>query len=130
MSTTYPGKVHDKKIAEKEKISYPRNTTLYKDTGFQGYEPSKVKTKQPKKKPRKGELTKSEKRSNKRISSVRVGVEHALSGAKRSRIIKDVMRNYKDEFSDLVMLIACGLHNLRVRFRKKPLALPAISNSR
>ena len=49
MSTTYAGKVHDKKIAEKEKISYPRNTTLYKDTGFQGYEPAKVKTKQPKK---------------------------------------------------------------------------------
>lgn len=129
MSTTYPGKVHDKKIAEAEKISYPRNTTLYKDTGFQGYEPAKVKTKQPKKKPRKGVLTKSEKRTNKRISSVRVGVEHALSGAKRSRIIKDVLRNYKDEFSDLVMLIACGLHNLRVRYRKKPLALAAISYS-
>lgn len=49
LSTTYAGKVHDKKIAEKEKISYPRNTTLYKDTGFQGYEPPKVKALQPKK---------------------------------------------------------------------------------
>ncbi len=49
LSKTYNGKVHDKKIAEQEKISYPRKTTLYKDTGFQGYEPSKVKTQQPKK---------------------------------------------------------------------------------
>jgi len=123
LSATYAGKVHDKKIAEQEKISYPKNTSLYKDTGFQGYEPPKVETHQPKKKPRNGELTKSEKRANKRISSVRVGVEHILSGAKRSRIIKDVLRNYKDEFSDLVMVIACGLHNLRVRYRKKPLQL-------
>lgn len=92
LSPTYPGKVHDKKIAEKENISYPRNSSLVKDTGFQGYEPPKVKTHQPKKKPRKGELTKSEKRSNKRISKVRVGVEHALAGTKRSRIVKDVLR--------------------------------------
>ena len=49
LSTTYAGKVHDKKIAEQEKISYPRNATLYKDTGFQGYEPRGVKTVQPKK---------------------------------------------------------------------------------
>lgn len=123
LSPTYPGKVHDKKIAEKENISYPRNSSLVKDTGFQGYEPPKVKTHQPKKKPRKGELTKSEKRSNKRISKVRVGVEHALAGTKRSRIVKDVLRNTKDDFSDLVMVIACGLHNLRVRYRKKPLML-------
>src|SRR2546428_2022710 len=30
LSTTYAGKVNDKKIADGEKISYPRNTTLYK----------------------------------------------------------------------------------------------------
>ena len=49
--------------------------------------------------------------------------EHALAGAKRSRIVKDVLRNYKDDIADLVMVIACGLHNLRVRYRKKPLRL-------
>jgi len=49
LSTTYAGKVNDKKIADEESISYPRQTTLYKDTGFQGYEPPKVKTQQPKK---------------------------------------------------------------------------------
>src|SRR5262249_36758907 len=44
LSDTYAGRVHDKKIAQSEQISYPRNTTLYKDTGFQGYEPRAVKT--------------------------------------------------------------------------------------
>jgi hypothetical protein len=48
-------------------------------------------------------------------------VEHALAGVKRSRIVKDVLRNTKAEWSDLVMVVACGLHNLRVRYRKRRL---------
>jgi hypothetical protein len=50
-------------------------------------------------------------------------VEHAIAGIKRSRTVKDVLRNTKDNFSDLVMVIACGLHNLRVERRKQPLKL-------
>ncbi len=50
LSPTYPGKVHDKKIADEQQISYPPGTVLYKDTGFQGYEPAVRQTCQPKKK--------------------------------------------------------------------------------
>jgi hypothetical protein len=50
LSQTYPGKTHDKKIADEEGISYPPAATLYKDTGFQGYEPAVKKTCQAKKK--------------------------------------------------------------------------------
>jgi hypothetical protein len=49
LSQTYPGKVHDKKIADQEHIVYPPNTTLYQDTGFQGYAPGVSQTRQPKK---------------------------------------------------------------------------------
>jgi hypothetical protein len=49
LSQTYPGKTHDKKVAETENIAYPGNITLHKDTGFQGYEPKVRKTVQPKK---------------------------------------------------------------------------------
>ena len=49
LSQTCVGKTHDKKIAENERISYPRQATLHKDTGFQGYEPRVHKTYQPKK---------------------------------------------------------------------------------
>ncbi len=49
--------------------------------------------------------------------------EHALSGVKRARVVKDVLRNTKDGFSDLAMVIACGLHNLRVQIRKRALRL-------
>jgi hypothetical protein len=64
-----------------------------------------------------------EKEKNRKLSKIRVKVEHALSGVKRSRIVKDVLRNTKDNFSDLVMVIACGLHNIRVDHRRKPLKL-------
>jgi hypothetical protein len=50
LSQTYPGKRHDKKIADEERISYPPGATLYKDTGFQGYEPAVKRTCQAKKK--------------------------------------------------------------------------------
>ena len=75
------------------------------------------------KKPRKKERTIKEKESNRKLSSIRVKVEHAIAGIKRSRIVKDVFRNTKDNFSDLVMVIACGLHNLRVNHRLTPLKL-------
>jgi hypothetical protein len=50
LSPTYVGKTSDKKIADREDIAYPPGTELYKDTGFQGYEPDVHKTCQAKKK--------------------------------------------------------------------------------
>ncbi len=35
--------------ADESQISYPRNASLTKDTGFEGYEPKDVITQQPKK---------------------------------------------------------------------------------
>jgi len=49
LSQTYPGKTHDKKVADTEKISYPEHIALHKDTGFQGYEPKVKILYQPKK---------------------------------------------------------------------------------
>jgi len=50
LSPTVEGKKHDSKAAKEALIRYPVNATLDKDTGFQGYEPEGVLTKQPKKK--------------------------------------------------------------------------------
>lgn len=49
LSPTVVGKTHDKRMADDHPISYPRCSTLGKDTGFQGYEPKGVITFQPKK---------------------------------------------------------------------------------
>ena len=50
LSGTYVGRAADKGIADHEGIAYPPGTTLYKDSGFQGYEPAGTKTCQAKKK--------------------------------------------------------------------------------
>jgi hypothetical protein len=50
LSHTYVGKTPDKQIADRESIAYPPGTVLYKDAGFQGYEPAVQETRQAKKK--------------------------------------------------------------------------------
>ena len=50
LSGTYPGATSDKRIADEEELRYPPGTTLYKDAGFQGYEPVVQKSCQAKKK--------------------------------------------------------------------------------
>lgn len=49
LSQTYAGTAHDKKIADHENIVYTSHTTLYQDTGFQGYQPAVAHVRQPKK---------------------------------------------------------------------------------
>lgn len=117
LSGTYEGKKHDKKICDEEEYEFPVGTTLLKDTGYQGYEPENVFTLQPKKKPRNKELSENDKMMNKIISSLRITVEHVIGSVKVCRIVKDIFRNTKEDFNDLTMEIACGLHNLKVSHR-------------
>lgn len=51
------------------------------------------------------------------IASVRIVVEYVIAGVKRCRMVKDVLRLTAAGISDMVMEIACGLHNLRVSCR-------------
>src|SRR5205814_4612928 len=71
-----------------------------------------------KKKPKGCALTGTEKKANRKLAKLRVRVEHAIAGVKRSRIVKDVFRNTKPGLSDQSMEVACGLHNVRVTYRK------------
>lgn len=54
---------------------------------------------------------------NRVLSTERIVVEHTLSGVKRCHSVKDLFRNTKAGCTDLVMEVACALHNLRVDFR-------------
>ena len=47
LGPTVAGKKHDKTAADEGESAYPINATLDKDTGFQGYEPAGVLTRQP-----------------------------------------------------------------------------------
>lgn len=117
LSPTYPGCNHDKKIADEEQYVFPRHSLLHLDLGFQGYEAAEVIIFQPKKKPRGQERPLADKILNSIKASARVTVEHVIAGVKRCRIVKDVFRNTKAKFNDLVMELACGLHNFRVECR-------------
>jgi hypothetical protein len=62
-------------------------------------------------------LSVGEKFINTIFSGARGVVEHTISGGKRCRIVKEVLRLTKAGISARVMEIACGLHNLRVSCR-------------
>jgi hypothetical protein len=113
LSTTEPGSTHDKTVAERTEFRFPPESELYQDSGFQGFAPLEVVIYQPIKKQRGQERTDTERAHNHLVGQIRVAVEHVLAGVKRLRIVKECFRNTKPRFADRVMLIACGLHNLR-----------------
>ena len=114
---THEGKKHYKAIADEEKVGLPKDSNLYQDSGYQGLIVDGVNQYQPKKKPKGRDLTEDEKSENRLISSIRVTVEHVISGVKRCRIVKDIFRNTKENYDDVVMQLSCGLHNFRSHFR-------------
>ena len=116
LSQTVDGRMHDKKLADGQALSFPKGSKLWQDTGFQGYEPDGVIIIQPKKKPRGRQLTYAEKDRNRRIAKQRISVEHSIGGVKVFSIVCDIFRHLKTGFADLVMETACGLHNLRLDF--------------
>ena len=111
LGATHERRKHDKKIADEEKTAFPEDSVLYRDLGFQGLELVNVIVHQLKKKPRKGKLSDEDNAANRAISTIRVVIEHIISGIKRCRIVKDVFRNTKEAYEDSVIELACGLHN-------------------
>ena len=116
LSPTVEGKRHDKKVADDQALTFPPGSKLWKDTGFQGYEPAGVETFQPTKKPKGRDLTTQQRQTNPAIAKQRIGIEHSLAGVKVFRIVHDVFRNLRLGFEDLVMETACALHNFRVDY--------------
>ncbi len=117
LSHTCEGKASDKSIAELAGYTLPPGSCLYQDKGFQGFVLPGITIFQPKKTPRGGELTPPEKAANRRISSIRIRIEHAIGGVKRYRIVKDIIRLLKDGIRDAMMETCCGLHNFRLQYR-------------
>jgi hypothetical protein len=109
----YEGSVHDFTIVKEENWKFPQGISVYQDTGFQGHCPENVTIKQPTKKPKGKELTPEQKEYNTEVSKVRVKVEHTIGRVKIFRIVKETLRNWKQEFKDLVMQICCGLANFK-----------------
>jgi len=84
------------------------------DSGYQGIEALHENALTPKKKPKKGKLTKSQKRYNRMLSSERVLVENVLSWLKRFHILTDRYRNRRKRFGLRFNLIA-GIYNYELQ---------------
>ena len=100
LTPSYEGRIHDKRIADMTVYFLPEGSCLYQDSGFQGFSVAGVKMIQPMKKPKSRDLTDQEKAKNREISSIRIRIEHAMSGIKRYRIVKDKLRTSKKGFAD------------------------------
>jgi len=101
--------VHDTCIADEAGYTLLTASILDQDAGFQGLNLPGVQMMQPKKKPRNGTLTPQEKEENRRISSVRIRIDHGIGDIKRYRIIRDIIRFSCSEFRDMVMRHHQGL---------------------
>lgn len=117
LGRTRKGSMHDKTAAEEDDLRFPKGSKLTGDSGFQGFEPKGAELRVPYKRPRKGLLTAKTKAENQQLARERVPIEHAIGGVKVFHIVRDVFRNHRPDFDDLVMETACGLHNLRCNYR-------------
>jgi hypothetical protein len=117
LSPTYEGKANEKSLADLEGYTLPRGSCLDQDMGFQGYTREGLIMVQPKKTPPGGELTPPEQAVNRAISSIRIRIEHAIGGVKRSRMVKAKIRLLKDQLRETIMETCCGLHNFRLQYR-------------
>jgi hypothetical protein len=106
VSRSREGRVHDKNVFDESRTVIPPGVEASGDTGYQG---TPLRT--PKKKPRKGILTKAEKAANRAFSKQRIVVEHAIGKMKIWRIAAERFRNPLRKHT-MVMKNVAGLHNL------------------
>lgn len=119
LSKTRDGTVHDKKVLDEENLDcHDPDLEAATDTAFLGAKIGCLRIVIPKKNTKLHKLSDSDKEQNRAISSIRIKAEHAIAGVKRSRSVSDVYRNFKEDFDDLLMSVACGLHNFRVIHRQ------------
>jgi IS5 family transposase len=106
VSPTAPGKVHDKKVYDQTRAIVPAGVAAYGDTGYQG---TALRT--PVKKKPKQELTRRQRRGNRRISRKRIAAEHGIGKMKVWRIAAERFRNPTRRHTLIIKNVA-GLHNL------------------
>lgn len=105
VSKSATGRVHDKKLYDRSRLRIPAGVSKSGDSGYQGSD-----LRVPKKKPRKGQLSDDEKRSNRRLARERIVAEHGIGKMKIWRIASDRYRNPPRRHTVMMKNVA-GLHN-------------------
>lgn len=105
VSKSFKGKTHDKKIYDLTRLEIPPDIKGVGDTGYLGSNLT-----QPVKKKKGKKLSKAQKKYNKKVSKIRIKVEHVIGVMKRYRIVHDLFRN-KLSSHNLYMKNVAGLVN-------------------
>jgi DDE superfamily endonuclease len=114
VSSTVPGSIHDKKLADQEKTiqKFPEKTVQRLDAGYQGTKednPQHYVVATIKKKP-KQERSPLEKELNRANSKRRIVVEHALSRIKKFKILGGLYRGVIAQYNAIFRTVAALLN--------------------
>jgi IS5 family transposase len=107
------GRVHDFALYKQSQLDLHENLELLADTGYQGISKLHGKSRTPKKRSKKRQLTKDERRANRELSQRRIVVENVIRSLKIFRILLERYRNRRKRFSLRFNLIA-GLYNFEL----------------
>lgn len=128
LGETVPGSQHDDSLFKEEfdpNIDWFASTEASVDLGYPGIQTDDSSPEQihiPHKKPRKSkknpdpQLTRQQRRENRRIGRVRVLVEHAIGGMKTFRVLTIRLRHRLRHLIDDFIFAAAGLWNLKNSF--------------
>ncbi len=128
LGKTVPGSQHDYSLFKEEfdpKTDWFASTKASTDLGYQGIKTDYLSPENidiPHKKPRRSkqnpdpQLTRKQRRENRRIGRVRVLVEHAIGGTKAFRVLTVRLRNHLKHLADDFIFAAAGLWNLKNSF--------------
>ena len=107
------GRKSDLKIFKETNLEIHHKVKIKADLGYQGIDKIHTNSRVPHKKPKNGELTKKQKKQNKKFRKKRVKIEHINRKCKCFRMVKETYRNKLKNIAN-VWLIVCGLVNLNL----------------
>src|SRR3990170_3190252 len=114
VSASVPGSVNDMTLGRQSEVDeqLPEDIALQGDGGYQGMHKDNPQREVilPQRKPRGGELTPEQKEHNRRLSRVRVVVEHTLAHMKIFQALYQVYRHLRGSYT-LIIEIVAGLVN-------------------
>lgn len=108
------GKTHDFALFQQHGTDFAPDLHFYADSGYEGLDKLFPNAYTPYKKPKKSALTDFQKLANRALSSLRVGVEHAIRSLKKFRILSAVYRNRRNRL-DLRLQIIASFHNFCIK---------------
>ena len=113
--------MHDKGICNEEQIEFCKKVDVFVDLGFLGLTSNVAQIIIPHKESKNYKLNPEQKEYNKWVSKIRVKIEHIIASVKIFRKVKEKYRGRLFGREDVIMLVACALHNLKNKKKRNPI---------